>query len=73
MSQLQLNFDVWPPLEFCLPNLDELERISRGEVPEPPAERDNSKAGRLARLTADRLTGGIGKMVSSRKNKGDGP
>lgn len=53
MSQLQLKFDVWPPLEFCLPNLDRLEEISRGTLlPEPPAKpRDQSKEARVARLT----------------------
>ena len=46
--------DPWPPLEFSLPNLDELERISRGEI-EAPQEHydppDDTQAGRLARLT----------------------
>ena len=47
---------TWPPLEFCLPNLDELERISRGEVrqqvlfAEPP---DDSRAARLVRILAN--------------------
>ena len=48
--------DPWPPLEFCLPNLDRLEEISHGEYqtqrelfPERP---DDSRAGRIARLTA---------------------
>ena len=27
--------EPWPPAELCLPNLDELERISRGGAPEP--------------------------------------
>ena len=41
--------DPWPPIEFCLPNLDTLEDISRGEhlqqqelFREPP---DDSRAG----------------------------
>lgn len=27
--------EPWPPIELLLPNLDELERLSRGEEPEP--------------------------------------
>jgi hypothetical protein len=64
--------EQWPPLEFCLPNLDRLEEISRGEhvaqqelFPERP---DDSREGRLARIlgtvqgvtTGDRLAGGRG-------------
>jgi hypothetical protein len=57
----------WPPVELCLPNVDELERLSRLDVAEQqrelfPNRPDDSRAGRLSRLlasvgttTADRL------------------
>ncbi len=54
----QITTEPWPPLEFCLPNLDRLEEISRGEhltqrslFDDEP--RDDSRDGRLARLTGD--------------------
>ena len=54
MSQLQLNFDVWPPEHWRLPNLDRLEEISRGTLlPDSSEPRDNSRAARLQRLLAD--------------------
>jgi hypothetical protein len=46
--------DQWPPIEFCLPNLDRLEEISRGEHVEQrelfvePV--DDSREARLQRL-----------------------
>jgi hypothetical protein len=49
--------DDWPPIEFCLPNLDELERISRGERETQrmlfDEEPDDSRAARLARILAN--------------------
>lgn len=46
--------EPWPPIEFCLPNLDTLEEISRGQQ---PIQRelfsdlpDDSRDGRIARL-----------------------
>ena len=30
--------EPWPPAELSLPNLDQLERISRGEEPLPPSD-----------------------------------
>jgi hypothetical protein len=46
----------WPPLELCLPNLDELERLSRPDVVQQqqelfPDRPDDSRQGRLRRLT----------------------
>ena len=45
----------WPPAEHCLPNLDTLEEISRGEDRQqqellPPEKPDDSREGRLARI-----------------------
>jgi hypothetical protein len=38
--------EPWPPPELCLPNLDTLEALSRGEQPppEPPAPHDTQTA-----------------------------
>jgi hypothetical protein len=48
--------EPWPPPEFCLPNLDTLEEISRGEHVEQRLlfveQPDDSRAARLARILA---------------------
>ncbi len=54
-TQRRIDLEPWPPIEFCLPNLDELERISRGKGRKVqarlfPEGRDNSKTGRIERL-----------------------
>ena len=42
--------EPWPPPELCLPNLAELERLSRGSTRagagQPPRYPDDSRAGR---------------------------
>ncbi len=49
--------EPWPPLEFCLPNLDTLEELSRGG---PVVQKslqfdlpDDSRAGRVSRLLGE--------------------
>lgn len=53
MKQQTIDFEPWPPLDLALP--DTIEEIERGRIKQRSLfteQRDQSKAGRIARLLA---------------------